>query len=149
MGTRARIAMQMPSGAFRSIYTHWDGYPSHHGAILQEHYTDPKKVWELLSLGDLSVLGAEIGEKHGFDAIVDNVCTAYGRDRGEKDTHPRISKTLEALNKLTQECGGEFLYVFKDGEWFVAEGGIGFFGMPASEAPGELRKVSEVLAEAA
>lgn len=149
MGTRARIAVQQPSGSYKSIYTHWDGYPSHHGAILQEHYQDPKKVAALIALGDLSTLDAEIGEKHDWDNAPEGQCNAYGRDRGEDGVRSKLSKTLEALSKLTQECGGEYLYVFTGGEWLVAEGGIAFFGGPANKAPGALRPVAEVLAEEA
>jgi hypothetical protein len=147
MGTRARIAYELPSGKFKSIYTHWDGYPSHHGDILMNHYKDAAKVRKLIALGDLSTLAAEIGDKHDWDNSPKGVCNAYGRDRGEAGVGPKISVNLNALNALTQNCGGEYLYVFKGGEWFVAEGGIGFFGAPASEAPGALRQVAEVLAE--
>lgn len=147
MGTRARIAYELPSGKFKSIYTHWDGYPSHHGEILRDNYKDLAKVRKLIALGDLSTLAAEIGEKHDFDARVEGVCTAYGRDRGETGVNPKTSINLTALSALTHNTGGEYLYVFKDGEWFVAEGGIAFFGGPANRAPGALRPVSEVLAE--
>lgn len=147
MGTRARIAIQQPNGSYESIYTHWDGYPGHHGRILQAHYQDAKKVRALIALGDLSVLAAEIGGKHDFDVSPEGECNAYGRDRGEEGCRPRVSSDLEKLSAMTQDCGGEYLYVFKDGQWFVAEGGISFFGNPANKAPGALRLVSEVLKE--
>lgn len=147
MGTRARIAIELPDGTFESIYTHWDGYPSHHGEILKTHYKDANKVRQLVALGDLSILDAGIGEKHGFDERVDGVCKAYGRDRGEKGVDSKTSINLTALSALTQNCGGEYLYIYKDGAWFVAEGGIAFFGAPANKAPGALRPVEEVLAE--
>lgn len=67
MGTRSRIGLELPDGTFGSIYCHWDGYPGYNGKILLGHYSDPAKVEELISLGDLSSLGAEIGEKHDFN----------------------------------------------------------------------------------
>lgn len=137
MGTRSRIARQNDDGTFTSIYCHWDGYPDHHGPILLDHYSSRAKSAKLMELGDLSSLGSGPGEKHDFDAASNrDWCTAYGRDRGEKGVEAETSSTLEELATLTQNCGGEHLYVhMKDGTWMHAEGGIGWFGMPASEAP--------------
>jgi hypothetical protein len=160
MGTRSRIAMANADGSFTSIYCHWDGYPSHHGPILRDHYKDPEKVAALIALGDISSLGTDVGEKHPFDnphkigtKAYDkwrekhntNMCTAYARDRGETGVEPARSENFEALCALTQECGGEHLYVFKAGQWFHASGGIAFFGMPADKAPEFLEHIDEVL----
>jgi len=84
-----------------SIYCHFDGYPEGVGAILDEHYADPAKLDALLALGDLSQLGAELGEPHNFDTALDDTRSgaipetwtlAYRRDRGEDNvesvTHP-------------------------------------------------------------
>lgn len=67
MSTRTRIGIMEPRGAVRSIYTHWGGAPSEHGPILLTHYASQPQVLDLLELGNLSVLGPEIGEQHGFD----------------------------------------------------------------------------------
>lgn len=150
MGTRSRIAAENADGTFSSIYCQWDGYPDGVGKTLMEHYKDEAKIRELLALGDISSLGSEIGEKHDFDSRANQDWTkAYGRDRGETDTQGEVCNGIEALNKLTEDSGGEYLYVFDGGKWFVAEGGIAFFGGPASEAPGALRPIEEVLAEEA
>lgn len=149
MGTRSRIAAKNADGAFTSIYCHWDGYPSGVGATLAEHYKDEAKVRALLALGDISSLGDEIGEQHGFDdRSHPNWTTAYGRDRGETDIQGEVSNGIDALNKLTRECGGEYLYVFADGAWLGAEGGIAFFGGPASKEPGTLKPIEQLIAEA-
>jgi hypothetical protein len=148
MGTRARIAMKNEDGSYTSIYTHWDGYPSHHGPKLL-HYDTQEKVAALVGLGDLSSLGSTIGVKHPFDGGDDDVCTAYGRDRGEKDVDAAKSASLEELKKLTQESGGEFLYVFDGGVWYCGVGGIAFFGNPADKEPGELHTLKEVMAKEA
>lgn len=89
MGTRARIGI-IRGDEVESIYTHWDGYPSHHGPVLRDHWTNRDRVERLIALGDLSSLGSEIGEAHDFDAPHDdpvsgNWCLAYGRDRGEEN----------------------------------------------------------------
>lgn len=141
MGTRSRIAIRNDDGSFESIYCHWDGYPSHNGKILRDHYADPAKVRALIALGDLSSLRAEIGEKHDFDSKAGEACTAYGRDRGETGCEPTRSADLDALSALTQESGGEWLYVFTGHGWQAAEGGVAFFGMPADKRPEGLESI--------
>src|SRR5689334_13390131 len=83
MSTRSDIIRQNLDGSYDKIYCHWDGYPSNNGKILLEHYADPQKVGALIALGDLSVLGPELGEKHLFEENRPGQCKAYGRDRGE------------------------------------------------------------------
>ena len=149
MATRSRIAVANPGGTFTSIYCHWDGYPSGVGATLRDHYTDAAKTHRLLALGNLSVLDREIGEKHDFEEAPEGETTAYARDRGDEGGRPDISQSFEALCELTRESGGEYLYVFKGGQWFCAKGGIAFFGQPASRAPEFLESIDEVLRQSA
>ncbi len=146
MSTRSRIAVANPDGTFSSIYCHFDGYPEGVGTVLRDHYKDPGKVSALMLLGDISSLGSEVGDKHSFDDRSNRSwTTAYGRDRGETGAEGAISKDFEELCELTRECGGEYLYVFKGGSWYCAEGGIAFFGMPADKAPEFLEHIDEVL----
>lgn len=156
MGTRARIAVKHPeNGTFASIYTHWDGYPSHHGPVLLEAYPTYDEVCALMALGSLSTLGRRLGEKHDFDMHYKereakfgaSVCVSYGRDRGEKDTEAQTCDTLDELKELTEQAGGEWLYLFDNGTWYCAEGGVGFFGMPTGVTPGELEKLTDVVAK--
>lgn len=150
MGTRSRIAIRNDDGSFDSIYCHWDGYPSNNGVILRDHYRDADKVRALIALGDLSSLGAEIGEKHDFDdrTAASAGCTAYGRDRSETGCSATRSPDIESLYALTQECGGEWLYVFNPRHgWTCAKGGIAFFGMPADKAPDGLESLDYWIAK--
>lgn len=102
MSTRSRIGMVLPDGNVRSIYCHSDGYPEYVGAVLHEYWGEG--VIPLLNLGDLSMLGSQLGRDEGpgaFDArrTLDTDdprrewCLAYGRDRGETGTeaitHPK------------------------------------------------------------
>lgn len=123
MGTRSTIAIQNEDGTVTGIYCHWDGYTSHNGQILQENYTTEAAVRELIALGDLSSLGANIGEKHPFDERVDaetyaeTRCTAYGRDRGEKDVE---AKTYASHADFLEVMGQEYDYLFTPGAgWTV------------------------------
>lgn len=141
MGTRSRIAIRNDDGTYDSIYCHWDGYPSHNGLILRDHYSATNKVRALIALGDLSSLRAEIGHKHDFGSHEGEACTAYGRDRGETGVEASRSVDIDALAELTQDCGGEWLYVFNGHGWQCAEGGVAFFGAPADKKPQGLESV--------
>ena len=137
MGTRSMIAIQNPySKDIRAVYCHWDGYLEHNGAILQKHYAASSKVNNLVALGDLSSLRAEIGEKHTFsrldstlpeeeyERLYGNMCTFYTRDRGE-DAPFKVFKNLKEAEAYYEGSWCEYLYVFKykasddfqSGEW--------------------------------
>lgn len=78
MSTRSRIGL-LTEDTIRSIYCHSDGYPDWVGRMLNEHWTDPDQVEQLLDLGDLSYLGSSLD--YG-DPSSEGTC-AYHRDRGE------------------------------------------------------------------
>ena len=118
MATRSYIGRQYQDGSIDYIYCHWDGYPAYNGYILQEHYTDSDKVDQLLALGNLSSLAAEIGEKQDFnnrELQNENWCLAYGRDRGEKDAQASSAKDLEHL--FSNATFIDYVYIFAGGEW--------------------------------
>ena len=141
MGTRSMIAIQNPyNKTVRAVYCHWDGYLEHNGAILQKHYAASPKVNNLIALGDISSLKAEIGEKHDFsrldstlpeaeyEKLYGNMTTFYTRDRGE-DTPFQVFKTLaEAEEHYTWS---DYFYCFKyskaddyqSGEWHYKQNG--------------------------
>lgn len=120
MSTRGYICRETEPGKYEGIYVHSDSYLTHNGAILLDHYSDPQTVYELLSLGDLSVLAPDIypdpekGE-HSFDfgKRQDGVCIAYHRDRGE-ELSPAKEVTLDKL----KESWAEYAYFYTlGGEW--------------------------------
>lgn len=152
MSTRSRIGIirSKPEGeapVVESIYCHFDGYPEGVGQTLLDHWADEDKINELLALGDLSVLGSVIGEKHDFDshtgtfvggrphdhpdgyAIGEYVegeatrlgwCLAYGRDRGEERSGP-IKHSLRDWPDYGQEA--EYVFDPDEGKWWVSSPG--------------------------
>ena len=60
MGTRSTIAYK-EGNKIRGVYVHWDGYLSHNGHILQNFYQEARKIGQLIELGDMSSLGAQLG----------------------------------------------------------------------------------------
>ena len=144
MGTRSMIGIENPNTkVVKAIYCHWDGYLEHNGAILNEHYSASPKVNNLIALGDLSSLRAEIGEKHAFSQfdlpkdeveafklLTENMCTFYGRDRGETAPYKRFDTAKEAVTHY-DHCGAEYFYLFRydedqqAGKWFYKKGPAG------------------------
>ena len=131
MGTRSRIGV-MHGDKVKSVYCHWDGYLEHNGSILQEHY-DSANANHLVSLGDLSSLRPEIGEKHAFSSfstemsledhnkLYGNMCTFYGRDRGETGNEFQVAHTFEEFLEQCYGCTAEYYYIIKDGVWYCGD----------------------------
>jgi hypothetical protein len=123
MGTRSNIGIRNIDNTVTGIYCHWDGYPSHVGKILLDHYNDVDRVNALMELGDLSSLriklNPEPGKPHTYDEPLDDVCVAYGRDRGEKGVESKLFKTLSQFERYMDNSGAEYQYVFDTvvGEW--------------------------------
>lgn len=121
MGTRSRIGV-MHGDKVKSVYCHWDGYLEHNGRILLEHY-DSAKANHLVALGDLSSLDKNVdipeGAEHSFQVPLDGVTTFYGRDRGETGTEWKVAHTFEEFLEQADNCGAEYYYIMRDGEWYV------------------------------
>lgn len=130
MATRSSISIRNADGSYTGIYCQYDGYLSGVGHTLEQHYTDEDRIRQLMALGNLSSLGAEIGERHEFDNPhrysdpgyqewqnrYGNWCTAYGRDRGERNQAARRRATLVAL---LSELSQEYDYLWDEGRWKV------------------------------
>jgi len=137
MGTRSTIALEFADGTVQQVYCHWDGYLDHNGRILQDHYTDPFKLRDLIDLGDMSSLGINIGTQHPFSphsdgdkaaydaAMAEGACTFYGRDRNESGCEARKFKDFadykanhqyEEYEYILRACGDKAV-------WFVCQYG--------------------------
>ena len=124
MSTRSAIGV-MHGNVCKAIYCHSDGYLSYNGKVLLENY-DSVKANQLVAMGDMSVLGKEIGEKINFDDrmvydtdYVAKQCRFYGRDRDQTDIE---FQTFLNDQELFAGIDAEFFYVMRDGVWYVSEG---------------------------
>lgn len=118
MATRSTISLVTEQGV-TSIYCHWDGYISHNGAILLQHYTDIDRIKLLLSYGNLSVLGKYVipqTKNHTFDEPEKEVCVYYGRDRGEKDNEAEFFNSYKEF--MNNVCRQEFNYIYRNNCWY-------------------------------
>lgn len=104
MATRARIAMHEPGKGYLSIYTHWDGDPSHHLKILVNHYREPMLVSALMAAGDMSTLRRTVEECETYKSLGEECPAVY-------------SETLDDLFARALQCGAEYVYVFEGGRW--------------------------------
>lgn len=112
MSTRARVGMVRSNGTILSIYTHSDGYISHHGPLLLEHYDTAQKVLALMKMGDCSQL-CETIEGSFF----------YKRDRSELGAGARSNKNQALYFWSAPQCNAEYVYLFTPhtDRWLVAE----------------------------
>lgn len=72
MATRSTIALEFADGTIGQVYCHFDGYLSNNGNILQQHWSDPFKLRNLIDRGGMSQLGNTVEQ-----------CDFYG-DEGDK-----------------------------------------------------------------
>jgi len=90
------------------------GYPSHVLPILNERFGTYEKAKQLLSYGDMSVLGSKLepddGDVHNFNTRQPDVCVFYNRDRGETE---KFTKAQQCLSKL-EISKEEFNYFFDE-----------------------------------
>jgi hypothetical protein len=140
MATRSTISLEFADGTIGQVYCHWDGYLSHNGKILLENYSDPFKLRDLIDLGSLSSLRPTIGTKHPFSMFEANMtqdefynlyrdmCTFYGRDRGEGQTD--ATYYTEYLHFLVDGEFEEYDYILRNvngvATWFVSDHGSDF-----------------------
>ena len=146
MGTRSTIALEFADGTVQQVYCHWDGYLSYNGMILQEHYSNPFVLRDLIDLGDISSLKPTIGTKHAFsqfetkmssedyDKLYGEMTTFYGRDRNESGCEAR--KFKDYLDYAENHQYEEFEYILRacgdKAVWFVSDHGKDF--VPLAEA---------------
>ena len=91
MSTRAAIGYAVGQKIF-TIYSHYDGYPSHTGKILQEYYASADKAEQL-------VHGPQI---RNFDH--DGTCVRFGD--GTPDDHEVNDNMIDAIQ------GYDYLYLY-------------------------------------
>ena len=126
MSTNALISKQNADGSIRTVYAHWDGYPSYMGKMLALNYADEAKVDALLDEGNISSLEENVGEKHDFedyDWFCENKATSfYGRDREDDDQNAVLYANREEYNKGTADFSCvEYEYMWIDGVWHYSK----------------------------
>lgn len=144
MGTHATIAAVQPDGKIKSIYIHYDGYiKGGVGETLLTHYTDPKKVDELINLGSGQSIGSELTApeavtRFGFaatfskefralsqterdrlekDLYSDTHSVFYHRDRGEELDIQEFNDLADFERSYLNGSLAGYVYLFIENEW--------------------------------
>ena len=127
MATRSAIGIKH-GDRIKAIYCHYDGYVEHLGRALHTYYQDSVKVNGLIAQGDMSCIGADIGEKHPFndrseyiDEWIAQQCTFYSRDRGEDNVDFRSFATEADFIDYYDGAGVQFYYLYDHGVWYVSK----------------------------
>jgi len=106
MGTRSNVAYATEDDKIIASYCHYDGYIEHNGVMLLKYYNGEKQARELVDNGYMSSLLSTIDEIN------------EGRVHKDKPTeYPNERLFMYELDALWIE----FVYLFKDGKWYVAE----------------------------
>ena len=104
MGTRSMIGMVEADGSVSAIYCHWDGYLSHNGKILDEHYDSDIKVAELIALGNLSSLGVNLEPENTKPLVGGEAAERY--------------ESIAEYRKGLGDNSDEFRYLWDGAAWF-------------------------------
>jgi len=125
MATRSCIGIKH-GDVIKAIYCHYDGYLGYVGRVLDTYYQSSPKVSKLISMGDMSMLGAEIGEQHKFESRNEYLndetavqCTFYKRDRGEEDSTWGTFHSEEEMFDHYDGSGIDYYYLYDHSVWYV------------------------------
>jgi hypothetical protein len=90
----------------KSVYCHYDGYLEYTGKLLLDNY-DSATANQLVALGDNS------GVQNSLEGM------NFYSDRGETDVSWQVAHTFEEFLEQVDNCGGEYYYIMRDGEWYA------------------------------
>jgi hypothetical protein len=94
MATRSNIGIDNGNGTFITVYCHWDGYLSHNGQILLDHFDSEQGARKIVEAGELRSLNADLDD-------------SFDKEKYKARTLP-ASKALEH----------EYLYLWRKGKWY-------------------------------
>lgn len=110
MSTRCRIGILNKDGTVESIYCHHDGYLiGGVGEMLYMHYNTEEKVRELMKLGDMSSLDADL-----------KGCYTYQK-HGESVESTRSANHMNVNAFAKYQSDAEYRYLFDTevGDWYL------------------------------
>jgi hypothetical protein len=126
MSTHSYIGRLLEDGRVEYIYCHFDGYLEGVGDILLNCHNTEEAVKYLISFGDASSIYENTcpaeGVYHSFDKPAFGVSLYYHRDRKEHWVNVKPSFKDNELEFWSNRwpCV-EYLYLFKNGKWYVSD----------------------------
>ena len=110
MGTRSSIGCKMPRGKIAYVECRFDGYLSHVGRMLLQHYNDYDKALELLLGGDIVSLREDLES------------TIRERPLGNDQLEDCDVKEAYWIGDFLLNSNGEYKYLYDKGRWYVVGG---------------------------
>lgn len=108
MATTAYIIAPRGPNSYQAIYVHFDGYPTGLGKTLQDHWTDPIKVQDLINHGDCRTLGDSLETSEFFH-----------RDFGDDFKVREFASLCRFLDHAKENYLVDYIYVLlSEKEWF-------------------------------
>lgn len=139
MATRSTIAVKQDDGSVKAIYCHYDGYPTGVGLFLTQFYNGAYEANQMIEMGNMSTIGASIGEKVDFNTFTDfgKQCVFYARDRKEQYSTARVYGSVTEWVDSIGDAGENYGYIFQDGKWIAYQRNYGF-GIASTEKMGAM-----------
>lgn len=100
----------MPNGKVFYVECRYDGYLSHVGRLLVEHYNDFDKALELLLGGDIESLRADLES------------TIRERPLGNDEIEDCEVKEAYWIGDYLLNSNGKYKYLYDKGRWYVVDG---------------------------
>lgn len=110
MITSASIGYKSERGKVAYVECRFDGYLSHVGRLLVEHYNDLDKMVRLLCGGDIVSLREDLE-----DTIFENP-----KDYGRPNEHQ--AKVAKSVGDYLLYGNGDYKYLFDGDKWYVVDG---------------------------
>lgn len=125
----ATIGMRLSNDTIRAIYCSSNGHVEYTGYLLAGYYDTEMKILELLSLGEVNVLGKFAsppqGIKHNFRHPHPDVTVAYHRDRGDAMRTAKLYVNREDyLTNARIYLPARYFYLFDGERWLWASENI-------------------------
>lgn len=123
MSTNSGIFYQREDGKFEGVLAHYDGYLSGVGLTLYQYYKDIEKIKALVSLGMLRSVSANLTppkyrKTSTYDSRLISIpgyTSSYHHDRGDS----LDILTFSSLDEILNSSYMEYIYIWKDNQWFV------------------------------
>jgi len=106
MSTSARIAKREDDGTVRSVYCHFDGYPSYVGKLLRHHYTDSEIVDIMMNFGNFRALAEHVSD-----------ISFYITESSPMDERAMRHASTGDFLEYGSKSASEYLYLFDQNRW--------------------------------
>lgn len=126
MSTRSMLCIKQADGSLKSMFKHWDGYPSYMVPIL-EHFNTDELAEELVSYEAIESLMTQEQLDHHRESFPDaeewSDKNVIKLSNGDYISHavgePRIFKNLRDLWRV--EWAVEYVYVWNGYKWIIVD----------------------------